>query len=93
MHTGSKSFNKSIESDHFRYQIFPVWDAIGAQWARNHSMAVMDMSPLYGRPDAHPADIDKHARDCLHYCLPGPVDVDGNILMQMLFNNEIVSLS
>ena len=41
----------------------------------------VDMSPLYYRQDAH--------SDCLHYCMPGPVDLYGRLLLQMLYTGEL----
>jgi hypothetical protein len=50
---------------------------------------VLDMEPLYQRPDAHPSSAGRIANDCLHYCFPGPVShLFSRLMMQKLFNNE-----
>lgn len=58
------------------------------EYAKNHSKAynigIIDMSPLYLRADSHPGD-----EDCLHYCMPGPIDLFAVLLLQMLYNGEI----
>jgi hypothetical protein len=46
---------------------------------------VLDMYPLYLRPDAHPHVI----KDCLHYCQPGPLNLFPIILYNMLLTNQI----
>eukprot|EP01040_Poterioochromonas_malhamensis_P001732 gene1732-1838_t len=46
---------------------------------------VMDMYPLYLRPDAHP----NYINDCLHYCLPGPLNIIGVLLLNKLITREI----
>ena len=48
----------------------------------------IDMSPLYARVDAHPTSRTRSTissgHDCLHYCLPGPVDFFAVQLMHLL---------
>jgi len=44
----------------------------------------LDMSPVFWRSDAHPA-----ANDCLHFMLPGPMNLFSILVLQMLYNNEI----
>lgn len=49
----------------------------------------IDMRMLYSRSDAHPSsqsgrEIMKGVIDCLHYCLPGPLDVAGPLFHQLL---------
>ena len=51
---------------------------------------VINMSPLDGRPDAHafqgaPSD----SKDCLHYCIPGALDLFAEILLHKMFIQEI----
>ena len=36
---------------------------------RYDPIGLLDMGALYYRPDAHPGE------DCLHFCLPGPIDI------------------
>lgn len=43
----------------------------------------LDTYPLYFRPDAH---VDEF--DCLHYCLPGALNIEANILLTKLYTGE-----
>jgi hypothetical protein len=45
---------------------------------------VIDMSPLYFRADAHPG-----SGDCLHYCIPGPLNLFSVLFMNKLLYGEI----
>lgn len=67
--------------DKFHWRLFPNMDSIGKIEAVKHGMKVVDMSPLYYRQDAH--------SDCLHYCLPGPLDLFSVLILNMLYNNEL----
>ena len=70
----------------YHWERFPLWDAMALNaniTYHNKPIGVLDMGALYFRPDAHPG------RDCLHSCLPGPIDIVGRILLQMLQNGEI----
>ena len=70
----------------YHWERFPVWDAMALNANlsfRNDPIGLLDMGALYYRPDAHPGE------DCLHFCLPGPIDIVGRILLQMLENGEI----
>ncbi|ONI07370.1 hypothetical protein PRUPE_5G115700 [Prunus persica] len=62
------------------------------------NLKLLDLVPLsLMRPDGHPGpyrhyhpfDHDKNAKvqtDCLHWCLPGPIDSWNDILMEMVVN-------
>ena len=68
--------------DEFQWRLHPTFDDMSIKWSQDpaHFLPVIDMSPLYLRPDAHPAE-------CLHYCTPGPRDLFATLLMQMLSEN------
>jgi len=57
---------------------FVAMDAHAVHAMRNAGVGILDFSPLYLRPDAHPPG------DCLHYCTPGPLDLVGRLLLQAL---------
>lgn len=67
--------------DKFHWRLFPHMDAIGKAEATRLGMKVIDMSPLYYRQDAH--------SDCLHFCMPGPLDLFNVLIMNMLYNKEL----
>ena len=76
--------------DKYHWAIFPKFDAFARTYAHSNefglNMTVLDVSPLYLRPDGH---IEGTLKDCLHYCQPGPLNLFPQLLMQMLFNKEI----
>lgn len=49
-------------------------------------MSIIDISPLYLRPDMH--IVGSH-QDCLHACEPGALNLFSNAFLQMLVNNEL----
>jgi hypothetical protein len=47
-------------------------------------LGVIDMSPVYLRPDGHAG------LDCLHFCTPGPLDLFSIFLLSSLRSGELV---
>jgi hypothetical protein len=45
-----------------------------------HGIHIIDMRMLYYRSDAHRS----HRHDCLHFCVPGPLDVIAPLFSQLL---------
>ena len=96
-------FNETLymQSDPFRYSLFPYWDFLSVNKAKKMNFSILDMSPLYYRADAHPAVLKGSHKlrdgslqvDCLHNCLPGPMDMSAHLLHQMLHNEEIIPLA
>lgn len=84
----SSVFNSSDQNT-YNYNLFEEWDAVSRTNAKSLNMPILDMAPLYFRPDAHPASVVPQSPDCLHYCVPGPLDIVGPILITMLYNKEI----
>ncbi len=82
METFAHYSNKSI--DPYNWSGFNRWDRQSIINAELLGMKILDMSMLYGRPDAHPTN-----GDCLHFCLPGPTDLFSVVLLQMLYNDEV----
>lgn len=53
---------------------------------------ILDMFPLYYRPDSHPGRNSWQQVDCLHYCLPGALNIFSTLLLNLLsYDNTIVS--
>jgi len=73
-----------VAIDWYHWSDFPRWDEMAYNFTLQMNWKYLNLSPLYGRPDAHPGD-----GDCLHYCLPGPIDLSSILLLQMLQNGEI----
>ena len=75
-------YNSTNTEDKYHWNIFAQQDNYMKYYIPQHfNMKIIDMSPLYYRQDAH--------SDCLHYCLPGPVDVFGSLLLNMLYTKEV----
>ena len=70
--------------DRYKWNNFPLYDDYARKNTKRYGFKILDMSPLYYRPDAHVG-----GSDCLHFCLPGPVDIFPIVLLQMLYNREI----
>jgi hypothetical protein len=70
-------------SDSYNWSSFLNYDRISRLQSKELNMTLIDMSPLYLRPDSHPH------HDCLHFCLPGPVDIIGNIMLTKLRMKEM----
>jgi hypothetical protein len=75
----------------YQWDLFAEFDRAAKLFAAEIAMPVMDVSPLYYRPDAHVGFHTgfKEPLDCLHYCMPGPLDLFAVQLMTMLHNKEI----
>jgi hypothetical protein len=81
--------------DAFGWSRFPEYDSISKEYSYKLHWNVIDMFPLHLRPDAHPPLLPsptafRHSFDCLHYCLPGPLNLFNDILLTMMLTNEIV---
>jgi hypothetical protein len=85
---------KNDPNDAFHWNIHREFDEVNKKYAKELGMPVIDMSPLYYRADAHPSTnhllIHKAASfDCLHYCLPGPLNLFSILLYNKLLTGEI----
>ena len=81
-------------SDIFHWNLHSEFDQYNIEMALKSGFKVIDMSPLYYRPDAHVAlnllfPNKKVAYDCLHYCNPGPLNLFVVLLYNMFLNNEL----
>jgi hypothetical protein len=81
------------DKDQYQWSLFRTYDEI----ARNLTVTYpffdyIDMYPLSLRPDGHPGynayNWAKVGGDCLHFCLPGPLDVFGTLMLHYLYNLE-----
>ena len=70
----------------FNWGNFSSYDDSAKAYLPQHSIPVLDLSPLYYRPEAH-TQVFEHgfrALDCLHFCMPGPLDLFGVLVQRML---------
>ena len=67
--------------DIYSWNMQPAFDNFARKRARVMSMPMIEMTPLYLRPDMH--------SDCLHACLPGPLDLFAILLQNMLHTKEL----
>ena len=69
----------------YNHFLFPSMDEAVRQRLQESPdarMRYMDISLLYSRPDGH-------ARDCFHYCAPGPWNEVARLLLTMLQSGEL----
>jgi hypothetical protein len=74
---------KSVE-DKYQWNLHPIFDnymETQLSYPNASFIQYLDMSPLYLRPDAH--------GDCLHFCLPGPLDLLSILLLNQLETMEL----
>lgn len=69
----------------YNYREFYDRDMFAMQYLREVSMPILDLRMLYNRPDAH----TRPEEDCLHMCIPGPLDVVADLFQQLLIDEEI----
>eukprot|EP00040_Diaphanoeca_grandis_P002651 m.278678 g.278678 ORF g.278678 m.278678 type:complete len:426 (-) comp137854_c0_seq1:109-1386(-) len=50
---------------------------------QQHGLPFLDMRMLYNRTDAHVGDMAER-RDCMHYCIPGALDIVPSCIQQVL---------
>ncbi|KAJ1439328.1 hypothetical protein B484DRAFT_391847 [Ochromonadaceae sp. CCMP2298] len=60
-------------------------DRLMTLFADKYPVGIIDMRPLMKRPDAHAYPI---TQDCMHYCIPGPLDLFANLLLHALSLGE-----
>ncbi len=83
-------YNDNINSNEKEYQwkLFPCSDNVSRNMAKIYNTSIIDMSALYQRPDSHPGNNQQgRPPDCLHYCLPGPLNIFGQF-MTLYLNQE-----
>jgi len=71
------------EMDNYCWNLHPTFDELSRNYSTIMNYEVIDMSPLYFRADAHPGF------DCLHYCVPGPLDLFSILFLNKLLYGEI----
>lgn len=67
--------------DNYSWNMHPAFDNYSRQRALQLNMTLIEMAPLYLRPDGY--------SDCLHMCLPGPLDLFSILLLTMLRTGEL----
>jgi hypothetical protein len=65
-----------------------TYDSLARNFSAALGMHVIDMSPLYLRQDSHVGYLawDLKGGDCLHYCLPGALNIFSVMLMHLLLS-------
>ena len=68
--------------DRYRWHTLPHIDEYNKNKSIELNITFLDLSPLYLRPDSHtPAE-------CLHYCMPGPLNIFSRMMLQLLYNKK-----
>ena len=84
-------YKRIAGNDYYHWNSVPDYDHYIRENSLRFEFKILDMAPLYMRGDAH-VGFAKSFRgdpDCLHYCIPGPVDLFPVLLQQMLYMGEI----
>ena len=66
---------------------YPNWKSFGAKnelAAKRLNLTTIRTRPMNLRPDAHPGK-----NDCLHWCLPGTLDIVGDIVLRLMLQEKI----
>lgn len=79
------------DKDQYQWSLFRTYDEIARNLTVDYPFFdYIDMYPLSLRPDGHPGytayNWAKVGGDCLHFCLPGPLDVFGTLMLHYLYN-------
>ena len=71
--------------DKYFWHMHPKFDRIAARLFKDSQQPFkfLDMRPLYMRPDGHHGDVSLFD-ECLHYCLPGPLNLFAVQLLHLL---------
>lgn len=81
-----------VQESTFQWDLLDQFDAIARNITAKHHFEIIDMYPLKLRADAHPArmawDVAKKGGDCLHFCMPGPLDLFSTLMHHMLFQHD-----
>jgi hypothetical protein len=76
-------------TDTYAWRLFDAFDEFAYNLSSAFAYDVMDMHALKLRPDAHPGQnaMTAHGKikDCLHYCLPGPLNIFSQFMMHYLY--------
>mmetsp|Transcript_10371 Transcript_10371/g.14286 ORF Transcript_10371/g.14286 Transcript_10371/m.14286 type:complete len:336 (-) Transcript_10371:8-1015(-) len=75
--------------DRYSWRNFVGFDRMSKDLAAIHNFGILDVSMLRLRPDAHKANRIAGHEDCLHWCLPGPLDIFPTLLYNKLSMGEI----
>lgn len=79
----------SDSPDPYKWTLHRSFDKLAINMSLSVGINVIDMTPLYLRPDGHPGHLawDLKIGDCLHYCLPGPLNLFAILLYHILLYN------
>jgi len=76
----------------FHWDLIPGQNQLTLRHLLPPSVHLLDVAPATAlRHDSHPHFKYKHRerQDCLHYCLPGPLNLFSILLQQMLLTGEL----
>jgi hypothetical protein len=73
----------SLYEQVYQHAQFFARDVYAIQHFQKLRIPLLDLRMLYSRSDAHVSSQGRPGKDCLHFCVPGPLEV-GNVLFQNL---------
>lgn len=73
-----------LPSSTFNYGDIYLMNEYAKLFFASHNITLLDLRPLSLRPDAKPKFYQPGHHDCLHFCLPGPLEIFSQILANLL---------
>jgi hypothetical protein len=68
----------------YNYELMEYWDALAVAFWRDRGVPVLDLTPLWQRPDAMVGSGTKNPWNCVHVCSPGPLRLAARQLLHLL---------
>lgn len=84
--------NNSAFNLPYNWHFFLTYDSDAIELTNNTRLGIINVSPYYLRADGHVGNKVVHGEnkiDCLHYAMPGVLDLTARIIYQMLFTGEM----
>jgi len=72
--------------DKYGWRMFQDFDEMAINASSTFNYSIIDVSPLRLRPDGHNS-VYWHD-DCLHYCIPGPLDIFSTVFLHTLWQQH-----
>lgn len=69
----------------YNYREMEEWDEVAIKfWREREGVQVLDLTPLWQRPDAMVGSGTVKPWNCVHTCMPGPLRLGGRVLLNLL---------
>ena len=68
----------------YNFELMEMWDTMALNLWRNHSISILDLTPLWMRPDVMQGSGDSAPWNCAHTCMPGALRMAARQLLLLL---------